>query len=136
MEATLEDGTVGYVLAPSVRGHTTLAATLAPRTVFAFLVDASGALMVFVYIMVAVAQIRLRLQRERAGKPSPAILMWGFPWISLAAVAAMVAILVAMAVNPGHGRELGFSLIALSITCLVYRLKPGRRTQSLAAGPG
>jgi GABA permease len=111
-----------------------LAATLAPGTVFAFLVDASGALMVFVYIMVAIAQIRLRVRRERAGGPSPAIQMWGFPWISLMAIAAMVAILVALATNPGHARELAFSLVTLGVTCLVYSLKRGR-TRKLASGP-
>jgi hypothetical protein len=32
MQATLDDGTVGYVLAPSARSHTTLGATLPPRS--------------------------------------------------------------------------------------------------------
>ncbi|MGH8208251.1 MAG: amino acid permease, partial [Steroidobacteraceae bacterium] len=40
-----------------------LAETQFPDTVFAFLVNASGALMVFVYMMVTVAQIRLRRER-------------------------------------------------------------------------
>ena len=88
--------------------------------------------MVFVYIMVAIAQIRLRVRRERAGGPSPAIQMWGFPWISLMAIAAMVAILVALATNPGHARELAFSLVTLGVTCLVYWLKRGRtRTRDI-----
>ncbi|HZO22479.1 MAG TPA: hypothetical protein VFB37_08220 [Steroidobacteraceae bacterium] len=39
-----------------------LAATLAPETVFAFLVEASGALMMFVYIIV-------RARRESARGP-------------------------------------------------------------------
>src|SRR5215475_13172885 len=42
-----------------------MADKFAHSTIFAFLVNASGALMVFVYIMVAVAQIRLRNERER-----------------------------------------------------------------------
>src|SRR6202035_4079288 len=50
-----------------------LAATFAQQTVFAFLVNASGALLVFVYTLVGVAQIRLRRARERAGAPVPAL---------------------------------------------------------------
>src|SRR5437870_2319408 len=63
-----------------------LAATTSPQTVFAFLVNASGALMVFVYMIVAVAHFRLRRERERAGVPAPALTMWLFPWASYAAI--------------------------------------------------
>src|SRR6185437_7738555 len=52
-----------------------LAAVTAPQRVFAFLVDASGALMVFVYMIVAFAQLRLRRKREAAGAPRPALTM-------------------------------------------------------------
>ncbi len=56
-----------------------LADKFAHATVFAFLVNASGALMVFVYTMVAVSQIRLRRMRERSGASQPALRMWLFP---------------------------------------------------------
>lgn len=73
-----------------------MADILSPDRVFAFLVNASGALVVFIYLMVTFAQIRLRRERERAGAPEPAVKMWFFPWASYAAVGAMIAILVAM----------------------------------------
>src|SRR5579872_987424 len=104
-----------------------LAATFAQQTVFAFLVNASGALMVFAYIMVAIAQIRLKRERVRTGVPEPAIQMWLFPWASYAAIAGMVAILFAMPFSATHAQELYFSLITLIVTVLAYQIVRSRR---------
>jgi GABA permease len=115
-----------------------LAATFAQQTVFAFLVNASGALMVFVYTMVAVAQIRLRRARERAGAPAPALRMWLFPWASYAAIVGMLAILVAMALTPAQAKDLYFSLVTLLFACVAYlvvRNRRARRNAEVAPAP-
>ncbi|HUI58616.1 MAG TPA: amino acid permease [Steroidobacteraceae bacterium] len=115
-----------------------LSATLAPETVFAFLVNASGALMVFVYIMVAVAQIRLRRERERVGAPAPAVRMWLFPWASYAAILGMVAILVAMALTHSQAKDLYVSLVTLLVALVAYWLLRARRgavQPAAATGP-
>jgi GABA permease len=96
-----------------------LAETQFPDTVFAFLVNASGALIVFVYMMIACAQIRLRRERERTGAPAPGVQMWLFPWASYAAIAAMVAILIAMS-RTGQARDLYVSLITLAVAVIAY----------------
>ncbi len=110
-----------------------LAATLAPQAVFKFLVDAAGALMVFVYIMVAVSQVRLRRERERSGAPEPAIRMWLFPWGSYAAIAGMVAILVAMSRIEGQARELYVSLLTLAVAGTAYLLVSAARSRRRAS---
>ena len=112
-----------------------LAATFAPQTVFAFLVNASGAVMVFVYTMVAVAQIRLRRERERTQAAVPAVQMWLFPWASYAAIVGMVAILIAMAMTQGRAKELYFSLVALVCACLAYLVVRSRRARRSAEVP-
>jgi len=112
-----------------------LAATFAQQTVFAFLVNASGALMVFVYTMVAVAQIRLRHERERTGAPAPALRMWLFPWASYAAILGMVAILVAMALTPAQAKDLYFSLVTLAVACAAYLMVRSRRARRAAVAP-
>ncbi len=114
-----------------------LAATWAPAAVFGFLVSASGAVIVFVYIMIAVAQIRLRRSREADGVQEPALGMWGFPWLSWLAIAAMGAVLVAMALTPSLQNDLFFSLLALVITVGVYLALRARRSRarSAAASP-
>ncbi|HWW81894.1 MAG TPA: amino acid permease [Steroidobacteraceae bacterium] len=98
-----------------------LAETQAPQAVFAFLVNASGALIVFVYMMVTVAQIRLRRERERAGVAPPAVQMWLFPWGSYAAIAAMVVVLVAMAFT-GMAKDLYASMVTLVVAIIAYLL--------------
>ncbi len=104
-----------------------LAETQFPDTVFAFLVNASGALMVFVYMMVTVAQIRLRRERERAGAPVPAVQMWLFPWASYAAIGGMVAVLIAMAFT-GQARDLYVSLGTFAVAVSAYLLFRAGRT--------
>ena len=98
-----------------------LANTQYPDTVFAFLVNASGGLMVFVYMMVTFAQIRLRRERERTGAPAPPVQMWLFPWASYAAIAGMFAVLIAMALSAQAG-ELYASLGTLVVACVAYLL--------------
>ncbi|MDB6090993.1 MAG: permease [Gammaproteobacteria bacterium] len=111
-----------------------LAETVAPDTVFAFLVNASGALMVFVYAMITVAQIRLRRERERTGAPAPALQMWLFPWTSYAALGGMLAVLVAMAFT-GQAKDLYVSLVTLAVAVLAYRFIRARRARSTVSAP-
>lgn len=95
-----------------------------PNTVFQFLVNASGALMLFVYLLSACAQIRMRRQRGTEGL---AIRMWAFPWLSYATVAAIVAVLVAMALTPDLSIQLGTSFIALAVAVGACLLVAWRR---------
>jgi L-asparagine transporter-like permease len=111
-----------------------LAATASYEGVFAFLVNASGALMVFVYMIISVAHIRLRRERERTGAPAPALQMWLFPWASYAAIAGMFAVLVAMAFTPALARDFYVSLITLALAVGVYFLRRARRA-SAAGSP-
>ena len=105
-----------------------LAAITSSQTVFAFLVNASGALMVFIYMMVALAHIRLRRAREASGAAAPALTMWFFPWASYAAVAGMAAILIAMAFTPGElAQELRVSVLALAVAVGAYLVVRARR---------
>ncbi len=107
-----------------------LAETQFPDTVFAFLVNASGALMVFVYMMVAVAQIRLRRERERTGAPVPAVQMWLFPWASYAAIAGMVAVLIAMSFT-GQAKDLYVSIVTLVVALAAYLLVRAGRASTV-----
>jgi len=112
---------VGSVLIGALAGFLgIIAATKAPQVVFDFLVSSSGALIVFVYMAICVAQIRLRRRREREGSPAPAISMWLFPYLSIAAIAAMAAVLIAMAFTPGLQRDFYFSCITLVIALIAY----------------
>ena len=110
-----------------------LAAYKAPQTVFAFLVNSSAAVALFVYILIGISQIRLRRARERVGIPTPSIAMWLFPWASYIALGGILAVLIAMAVSPEHRREIHASLMTLAIVLLAYGVMRIRRNRSAAA---
>jgi L-asparagine transporter-like permease len=99
-----------------------MAAILSPSGVFAFLVNASGALIVFVYIAIAASQVRLRTRNARAGGKSPALPMWWFPWLSYLAMAAMVAVLIAMAFTPALASQLWVSVLSVAVALVAYAI--------------
>jgi L-asparagine transporter-like permease len=103
-----------------------LAATVSAEVVFAFLVNSSGAVILFIYIITALAQIRMRRAHDASGQPAPAVRMWLFPWASYIAVAGMVAVLGSMATIPARAIELRMSLLALAFTLLCFWLLRSR----------
>src|ERR1700677_701529 len=108
-----------------------IAATEAPQKVFDFLVSSSGALIVYVYMTIAVAQIALRTRRERSDAREPPVVMWLFPWLSYAAIAAMAGVLIAMAFTPGSQQDFKASAITLAVAIVAYLVvKRLRRPQS------
>jgi GABA permease len=114
-----------------------LAATEGAQKVFDFLVSSSGALIVFVYMTTAAAQIALRRQREHMGVAPPAVNMWLFPYLSVAAIGCMGTVLIAMAFTPGQQQDFKFSCITLVVTVLAYlivrRVRQPRTAASTAS---
>jgi L-asparagine transporter-like permease len=96
-----------------------LAATTSPARVFAFLVNASGALILFVYLFTAMAQIRLR---ARLDPRHLRLRMWWYPWASYAAIAGMLAVLMAMALTPALASQFYVSVAALALAVLAGAL--------------
>lgn len=116
------------VLLGSVAGFAgILIAIVSPQKVFAFLVNASGALMLFIYVLTALAQVRLRRARDADSHAALPLKMWWHPWGSYAAIAAMLTVLVAMALTPALRGELGVSLLALAVAAATYQLIARRR---------
>jgi GABA permease len=109
------------------------AATTSSQTVFAFLVNASGALMVFIYMMIAVAHLRVRRAREASNGPVPALQMWWFPWANYLALGGMGAVLIAMAFTPEMTRDLKASVLSLLIAAGAFLAVDGRRRARAAA---
>lgn len=110
-----------------------LAATVSAEGVFAFLVNSSGAVILFIYIITAVAQIRMRRAHDAAGLPAPPVRMWLFPWASYIAIGGMLAVLLAMATTPGRAVELRMSLLTLALTLLCFWLLRRRSLQPVTA---
>jgi GABA permease len=83
-----------------------LASVVSPSVVFAFLVNASGATMVFVYSFVVVAAIRMGV--------GGGFITWG----RYVAVAAMLAVLAAMALTPDLAPQFWASMGFLGLVLL------------------
>ncbi|MBS0580807.1 MAG: amino acid permease [Proteobacteria bacterium] len=96
------------------------AAILSPSVVFAFLVNASGAIIAIIYLMIGVSQVVTRRARERAGAPPPTLPMWAFPWLSYLAIAGMATVLISMALEPAHRAEIWTSAISIGVVLLAY----------------
>jgi len=116
------------VLLASVAGFAgVIAAIVSPSLVFAFLLNASGTLIVYIYIAIAVSQVRVRRRHEREGKPASSLPMWLFPWLSYLAIAGMVSVLVAMAVTPARRMEFLISAGSVAAALLAYAVVRRRR---------
>lgn len=108
------------VMLASVAGFAgVIAAILSPSRVFAFLLNASGALIVYIYLAIAVSQVRVRMKNEREGK-TPVLPMWLFPWLSYFAIAGFLAVLVALAITPARFAEFWTSAISVAVALVAY----------------
>jgi GABA permease len=98
---------------------------VAPNTVFLFLLNSSGAIVLFVYLLIAVSQIVLR---RKTPPEKLRVKMWLFPALSILTVAGIVAVLVQMAFDSTARGQFWLSLLSWAVTVVVYFLaKRSRR---------
>jgi len=77
------------ILASTVVGFLcVIAAAISPTGVFLFLLSSSGAVILFVYGLIAVSQLVLRRRTDAA---KLRLKMWLFPYLTIAAIVAMLA---------------------------------------------
>jgi L-asparagine transporter-like permease len=121
------------ILIASLFGYLALAASvLSPSLVFSFLVNASGATMLIIYLLVCLAQLRVRKRMEATAPERLQIRMWFHPYASIATIVAIVAVLIAMAIDPAHREELITSLGLALIVVLAALIRARRPIPALA----
>ncbi|WP_240766469.1 amino acid permease [Paraburkholderia flava] len=122
------------VLASSVVGYVAIvAAIVSPQGVFLYLVNASGAIMLFVYLSIAVSQIVIRRRLEASEPQRLTLKMWLFPWLSYAVVAAIAGVLIAMGFDRSLASQLLASLGSVAVVSLAFLLT--RHSRARAAKP-
>jgi GABA permease len=126
VRAILLGSSLGYVAV--------MTSVMSASRVFAFLVNASGALTFFIYLLIAFAQIRTRIRLEAEDPQRLVIRMWAFPWLSWLVVVAIVGVLLAMMFDPGHAAELGSSVVSALIVCVAYVFNSRRKALQRVAG--
>lgn len=97
-----------------------LTSVISPEILFAFLVNASGAIMLMVYGMVCFAQIALR---RRMACEQLTIKVWLFPWVSIAAIGAIAAVMIAMLFTGNLATQLYASLLSAGVVLAAYRFR-------------
>ena len=106
------------ILASSVVGFLcVIAAAVSPDTIFAFLLNSSGAIILFVYLLIAISQIVLRY---RTPDSELRVKMWLFPVLSIITAVAIVAILVQMGLQADVRSQLVLSLLSWAVVIVLY----------------
>jgi len=114
-----------------------LASIISPNGVFLFLINTSGAIILFIYTIIAFGEIRFRQQLERQGERLQ-LRMWFFPWLSYAVIIGIGLVLVVMAFTPGQMVQLALSGFSVAVTILALAMRrfvgrdPVRPSKSLA----
>jgi GABA permease len=96
---------------------------VSPERIFAFLVNSYGTVAIFVYVLIACAQLRLRARLEREAPARLRVRMWGYPYLTGLAIAAMFAIVAAMAFIPEQRAALLFGVISALVMLGGYFLR-------------
>ncbi len=114
---------VPAILAASLSGClVSIASVTSPDLVFAFLLNTSGAVILVIYAMIAAAQISARRAMQAAGQ-TPEFRMWGFPWLSYTAIAAMACVLIAMAALRAERAQFEASLCSVALVIAVQSVR-------------
>ena len=109
---------VWAILASTVVGFlSVIAAYVSPDTVFLFLLNSSGAVILFVYLLIAVSQFVLR---RRTDETQLTVRMWLFPWLTVAAALGIVLVLVQMAFGADTRSQLLLSLLSFGVVLVLY----------------
>jgi GABA permease len=106
------------ILASTVVGFLcVIAAAVSPDQVFSFLLNSSGAVILFVYLLIAISQIILR---RRTSPEKLTVRMWAFPGLSVIVVVAIVAVLAQMALSDDARTQLALSLGSWAVVVVLY----------------
>jgi GABA permease len=109
---------VWAILSSTVVGFlSVIAAYVSPDTVFTFLLNSSGAVILFVYLLIAISEFVLR---RRTPDDQLTIKMWFFPVLTILAAAGIVAVLVQMAVKSDTRSQLLLSLLSWAVVLVLY----------------
>jgi GABA permease len=107
--AIVSSSTVGFLCV--------IMAWVAPGTVFLFLLNSSGAIILFVYWLIALSQIILR---RRTPAEKLRVRMWFFPVLSILTLAGITAVLVQMAFDRSARSQLWLSLVSWAVVIGLY----------------
>jgi GABA permease len=109
---------VWAILASTVVGFlSVIAAYVSPDRVFTFLLNSSGAVILFVYLLIALSQLVLR---RRTPDDQLTVKMWLFPGLTILATLGILAVLVQMGLTDETRSQLLLSLLSWAVVVGAY----------------
>jgi GABA permease len=94
-----------------------IAAAVSPDTVFSFLLNSSGAVILFTYLLIAISQLVLR---RRTPPERLLVKMWFYPFLTIAVAVAIVAILISMFVRDDTRSQILLGLLSWAVVLALY----------------
>ena len=94
-----------------------------PEEIFTWLINASGAIALFVYLLIAISELVMRRRLEREAPERLQLKMWFYPWLTYLSIVGIVAVLIGMAVISDLRPLLIASLISLGVMLVAYALR-------------
>src|SRR5919106_5498989 len=94
-----------------------------PEEIFTWLINASGAIALFVYLLISISELVMRRRLEREAPERLQLKMWLYPWLTYISIAAIVAVLIAMAVIPSQRPLLIASVISAIAILIAYGIR-------------
>jgi GABA permease len=108
------------IMASTLVGYLCVAAAyISPNTVFLFLLNSSGAIILLVYILIAMSQL---VMRPTIPVAQLRVKMWLYPYLTVATIAAMVGVLVVMGIRADSRSQLILSLLTFVVVVATYPL--------------
>ncbi|WP_329165877.1 amino acid permease [Streptomyces sp. NBC_01267] len=90
-----------------------------PDSVFLYMLNAVGAVLLFVWALIAASQLRLRRTIERETPELLQLRMWGFPWLTRATLGVLGLVFVLMLFDDTARPQLLWSLGATAVVLAV-----------------
>ncbi|MFI0741022.1 amino acid permease [Streptomyces sp. NPDC021100] len=97
-----------------------------PDSIFRYLLNSVGAVLLFVWGLIAASQLRLRRRIEREMPERLTLRMWCFPYLTWAALAGMAAVLVLMLTDDAARPQLLWSAAATGAVLAVAGIREFR----------
>ncbi|MGQ4728359.1 amino acid permease [Streptomyces sp. Ju416(a)] len=106
-----------------------------PDTVFLYMLNSVGAVLLFVWALIAASQLRLRARLEQEAPDALALRMWWFPYLTWATLAGLLGVLLLMLTDDAARPQVLWSAGATALVLLVavgreWRERRGSRGRS------
>ncbi|MFD6279054.1 amino acid permease [Streptomyces sp. NPDC060209] len=106
-----------------------------PDTVFAFLLNSSGAVALFVWLVICFTQLRMRGIILRESPEKLVVRMWLFPYLTWATIAMISFVLVYMLTDDAGREQVLLSLLVAALVVAVSLVRDARSRKAKAAAP-